>query len=180
MSEKEILDKLSSWLENNGFVIKYREHVPSPRGWKPGPDIVAVRGNERWIIEAKNYFDKVSIDAGVGQLIRRMEEYGTKNTKFFLTIDMKGMKKVPSIVRSLGIGLILFNDVIRVIDVTVPLPAIPMRRGARRKDAILRFRTSSLTKQLFYEYTRERAYPSLEDALIELLQQYKASKVKMI
>jgi len=73
-----------------------------------GPDIIAERGQEKWIIEVKGFDGggQAQADTAVGQILRWKELHGNKST-YFIAAPREVMVHIPKSVRELGINLMV-------------------------------------------------------------------------
>jgi len=97
---------VAMWLKKKGFDVRTSRYR--------GPDIVAESANEKWVVEIKGDQESdiglaVAADMAVGQILRRMEEYGD-GYKYFIAAPTRVIARLPSNVMGHGIGVLLITE----------------------------------------------------------------------
>lgn len=90
MKESHVKDILKKWFKNGGYEILDSDEN-SQIDSEVKVDLIAKKGDEYWIIEAKGDYDRntsqynVNFDTGMGQLLKSISKLDTK-TKYAISI----------------------------------------------------------------------------------------------
>ena len=104
-SEKEATKMVVEWLRRQGF------EVTTPTR---GPDVIAEKGIQKWVIEVKGspttYAEEnLSACLAVGETLKRMEVYGN-SASYFIAAPAEIVSKLPATLHDHGIGVILVSE----------------------------------------------------------------------
>lgn len=154
---------ISEWLTKRGFkVINVYNRVAVA-----GPDIIAEKQGEKIVVEVGTEDG----DNAIGKIIRRMDEYGFKNVRYYISCWYPD--RIPKIVNSLGIGLFIVSDN-GGVEILEPnfLPNQHLQtqtKGNKKgeKGEQLRIRCSWVTFERFKQFSR--SFRDYEEALQKLL-----------
>lgn len=163
--EWEDIERLCKALENIGVKIK---SAVSRRVNHSGPDIIAEKGEEQWIIEFQRGSDLFVVDTGVGQLIRRMATADFKRSKFYLALFKPLDEKVPTMARRKGVGVIGIDEHWNLNFIEPLLTFKQTEKGS--KTEMVRFRCSLNTKREFKKVATD--FKNSEEAILAFIKAY--------